>query len=633
MKNRYFIEIRETSDLYDARIHHGDPEKAQSLQALAVGREVKPFVNQSHTLGSLVERLIRFETDFFEHVFDERLQLELGRHLYAQTLGQLDDEHLPAEADVEVRIITDDEHVARLPWVLLARGGRFLCASGWSVALSQFERKREDCELPPRPKILVAIPQPDGAPETRAEAHLEDLELLLSSADHHFERGKHMQIATTWDEFQRLVKEFQPDLLYYYGHGEGDLRKSRLLFARGNARKRHAVPVADVAQCLRVAGNRPPLLAYINCCWSDAGGILGAGWQLGDVVPAVVTNRTRASINAAQLQARYFWKAVLIDGTAPHKAVAEMYGHLGDMGLSFRDVRWMTPALHRHYDHWRSNPPKPSQRISDPHWHVKFDRVGQFSQVLFQTQEMLRNRKPPCLAYLWYGEEGQGIEQFHQRLKVDLPDFIGTAHLYEVRPRWPDELDVPERSFEEMMLEAFDVPNLDDVPARIRSQTRGEPGRDIVVYVRHEPIRSGEVVQPKHVGRYLEWWDDVFAPRLRDAPAFGLLGLSFVVENPPRFLQVLKKNKLEDLAIRKVVFHPLDEMERVAKKDLRDFLRTHNVPLPRGLKDRILDDILEKTEGHYEMTLEALRDLVHRAWDEKAGEEDVDELDDDEDNW
>nr|MCP4660530.1 hypothetical protein [bacterium] len=183
------------------------------------------------------------------------------------------------------------------------------------------------------------------------------------------------------------------------------------------------------------------------------------------------------------------------------------------------------------------------------------------------------------------------------------------------------------------MLEAFDVLTLDDVPARIRSQTRGEAGRDIVVYVRHEPIRRGEVVQPKHLKSYLEWWDDVFAPLLREAPAFGLLGISFVVDNPPRFLQILEKNKIEELALRQVVFHPLDEMERVAKKDLRDFLLTHNVALPRGLKDRILDDILEKTKGHYEMTLDALRDLVHRAWDEKAGEEDVDDVDEDEDNW
>ncbi len=633
MKNRYFIEIRKASGSYEARIHQEDPDKAQSLPALAVGPDIELLADPRHSLGSLVERLIRFDTGFFEHVFDERLQLDLGRHLYDQTLGQLDDEHPPSEGDIQVWIVTADEHVARLPWVLLARGGRFLCASCWSVALSQLERKHESCELPPSPRMLIVMPQPAGEPDTRAKAHLEDLELLLSSADHHFERGKNMQVAATWAEFRRLVKEFQPELLYYYGHGVGDQRTSRLLFARGKTRKRHDVPVADIAQCLREAGNRPPLLAYVNCCLGDAGGLLGAGWQLGDVVPAVVTNRTVAFIEAAQLQARHFWRAVLLDGTTPHKAVAEMYGHLGDMGLSFRDARWMTPVLHRHYDYWESNPPKPSQRISDPHWHVKFDRVRHFGQVLFQTQEVLRNRKPPCLAYLWYGEEGQGIEQFHQRLKVELPDYVGTAHLYEVRPRWPEELGAPYLCFEDMMLEAFDVLSLDDVPARIRSQTRGEPGRDIVVYVRHEPIRRGEVVKPKHLKSYLEWWDDVFAPLLREAPAFGLLGISFVVDNPPRFLQILKKNKIENLALRQVVFHPLDEMERVAKKDLRDFLLTHNVELPRGIKDRILDDILEKTKGHYEMTLDALRDLVNRAWDEKAGEEDVDDVDEDEDNW
>jgi hypothetical protein len=59
----------------------------------------------------------------------------------------------------------------------------------------------------------------------------------------------------------------------------------------------------------------------------------------------------------------------------------------------------------------------------------------------------------------------------------------------------------------------------------------------------------------------------------------------------------------------------LDEMDRLAKHDLVDFLKTHNIRLPRQRKDRLLDTIMEETGGSYEATLEALKDIAQRAWD------------------
>ncbi len=630
MLNRHFVEISNDRGKYRARVHDGDPMRGQVLSSLAIGPEVAPFAELPDTLGSLIERLIAFDSEFITRVLDERLQLELGRYLYDQIFGQLEERNLPTEANVEVEILTQDEHAARLPWVLLARSGRFLSATGWAITMGQAGIEHEDSLLPPSPKMLVVIPQPAGLRDTHAEAHLEDLELMLVSADHLFGQGRHLRVATTWSDFCRLAGDFRPHLLYYYGHGSGDRRTSRLIFAKNAAGQPLDVPVADVAHVLCQAPV-PPLIAYVNCCLGDAGGLLGVGWQLGEVVPAVLTNRAVAFIETARQQAMQFWRAVLLNGASPHGAIAEMYRHLGDMGLGFRDARWMTPVLYRHYDQWESHPPRSRNRIDDPHWHVKLDRVRQFSQVVFQTQKMLQRRKPPTLAYLWYGQEGQGIEQFHQRLKVELRDFLGNAHLLEVRPRWPD--DVHYRSFDEMMAEAFEVLTLDDVPARIRSSTRGGIDHESVVYVRHEPIRAGEVMGPAHLPDYLEWWDDVFAPRLREASAFGLLGISFVVQNPSRFLQALTRHGFDDLELRHLVHYLLDEMERLAKDDLLEFLRAHEVMLPRNRRSRILEEILEKTEGHYEMTLDALRDLVHRAWDENPSRREPTPVTEDENDW
>jgi len=71
------------------------------------------------------------------------------------------------------------------------------------------------------------------------------------------------------------------------------------------------------------------------------------------------------------------------------------------------------------------------------------------------------------------------------------------------------------------------------------------------------------------------------------------------------------------------MLHVLDEMEKLSKKDLVDFLRTHNIRLPRNRRDGLLDEILRDTRGNYELTLEALKDYANRAWDVTTLEADI----------
>ena len=63
-------------------------------------------------------------------------------------------------------------------------------------------------------------------------------------------------------------------------------------------------------------------------------------------------------------------------------------------------------------------------------------------------------------------------------------------------------------------------------------------------------------------------------------------------------------------------------MERVSKLDLLRFLHTHNILLPLSHRDRVLDDILARTRGDYDMTLEALKDIEARIWAQADQESD-----------
>lgn len=611
---RYFIEITTANNTYAGLIHQGNHDRAYTLATL----DLKPTTaltikGNAYFLSDLTEILINYQSKQLTHLFDERGQLELGQYLYQQTFGQLPpalQQRVQEAREVELYIVTEDEQISRLPWVLLAHKGIFLATAGWSVIITDRVPKIA-YELPPSPRILVVAPQPSDIPGTYAAPHLEALEDLLASHDPRLTWDRHLKLVETWEAFVHQVKAFAPQVVYYYGHGEGDGEKAALAFAGGPQQQLKRVPVVDFALQLRQLAE-PPALVYVNCCLGDAAGNLGVGRQLGAFISAVITNRTVAMVDAAQAQALALWEDLLLRGLAPHQAVARLYSRLGELNLSTADVRWLTPVLHGHYAEWHANPPSPPSRlVHDPHWHLKIDRVRQYSVVAEQTRQMVRERKPRTHAFVWYGREGEGVEVFHQRLNVELRESLGNIFVYEVRPEWPMEFTNFHRSCQDMLLEAFAVNELAAIPARIRARTAGAVGVQTLVYVRHQPVRSPKVLDSVKLQRYLEWWDSVFAPLL-ESHQYALLGVSFLVNNPTSF--VSRMEGLEGLDLHQSAVMLLDQMETLALKDLRDFLKKHNVHLPLTRRDQVLNQILTKTGGRYEQTIEELKNLVSMAW-------------------
>lgn len=185
-----------------------------------------------------------------------------------------------------------------------------------------------------------------------------------------------------------------------------------------------------------------------------------------------------------------------------------------------------------------------------------------------------------------------------------------------MRPEWPRQFLDPERSFEEMLTEAFGVASLKLVSQSIRAVSRGAAGRPVLVYVRHQPVRSKDVLSLPQLKAYIRWWDRAFAPLLREHQ-YALLGISFEVEKPARFRSfLLDGEQIATVDLTHTNFRLLDELERIAKDDLYDFLKAHNIQLPSRQRDRILDEILDQTSGNYEQTITSLRRYVDRALDQ-----------------
>ncbi len=613
-----FIEIERSGDQYTRKLRlAGEPDAFESREA-RLGRSATVEIKQSsYDLGWLVSALVGYRRDDLDRVYDAKGQLQLGRFLNEQLLGGLNPATRKGLAGeiADLRIVTCDEHAARLPWALLANENGFLSTSGVCVSLAR-ALPACDCELPPSPRILVVAPEPPDKKETYAEAHLAALEERLSSADRQLRRGRQITVVESWSEFRQQVKTSRFDALYFYGHGEGDVDASYLVFRSDDPYRHERVLMADVADVLRNAAGGPPLVAYVNCCRGDSGGLLGAGWQLGSFVPAVITNATVATVEAAQAQGVAVWTSLLVDGAPPHRAVGEIRTKLAGLKLSFGDVQWMTPVLHCSYGAWKANPPEPNAAVDlDPHWRIKIDRVNQFAQISFRVRTMLRERKPQAWTYVWYGQPGQGVEIFHDRLRAELKTEVVDTHVVEVTPEWPIELDDPDRSFDDMLVEAFSINSLKQLQAHLRTASRGAPGRRTLVYFRH---RSFERVRPPTLAAvkdYIRWWDRTVAPLL-DGSVFALIGISFVVTKPDPFRDsMLAEPSLNSLGLDNTLARLLDELPRLKREDLEDFLDTHNIRLPSRKRARIVDSVLAKGEGDYERTLALLEELQSRAWD------------------
>ncbi|ETR67533.1 MAG: hypothetical protein OMM_05086 [Candidatus Magnetoglobus multicellularis str. Araruama] len=312
-------------------------------------------------------------------------------------------------------------------------------------------------------------------------------------------------------------------------------------------------------------------------------------------------------------------------GYAYENLAALIANNLENVALLFNDRSKFIPK-YKPVKITQYKPIKNRTLTHDPHWRYKLDRMAQFSQVKFMTEEMLMKQSPKVLCFLWYGEQGQGIDHFHHRLRVEFRDQLFKTELIEIAPSWPTNFENLPESCEKMFNDAFETHSLYQIPSRIRELGSGNQS---LVYIRHMPLTSTKVVTLDILKRYIEWLDHYFLPCLEKDRFFALVGISYVVNNPSKFYRLVEKRKISTMHHKNTVFRILEEMKKLDKQDLYDFLQTHNIKLPYDSKERVLDEIISKTDGHYEQTLYELENMVNRAWAMDEGVDEIDEEDED----
>src|SRR5215217_2833413 len=129
---RYFIEITTEHDNISILIYENNPTIGRKADGAKLRRsDTVPLEEQHYRLDEIVD-LIR--SPHADHLYqrtqenlDERDQVDIGHFLYQQLFGDIHPAKLQPDTNeaVDLRIITDDEFIASLPWPLLAHQASF----------------------------------------------------------------------------------------------------------------------------------------------------------------------------------------------------------------------------------------------------------------------------------------------------------------------------------------------------------------------------------------------------------------------------------------------------------------------------------------------------------------------------
>ncbi len=169
MNSSIIIRIEYQNGQYTGQVSHGnrtyDPGnlKLDPDETITIGDK---FI----TLKALAHATIGYGEADFDFASDERGQMVVGQYLYSRVFTSENRSILKSAGEnPHIRILTKDEHIGRLPWMLMAeKSGMFLSGMGCAISMASHDHWVSG-QLPVSLKILVAAPQPANRLDTRAE--------------------------------------------------------------------------------------------------------------------------------------------------------------------------------------------------------------------------------------------------------------------------------------------------------------------------------------------------------------------------------------------------------------------------------------------------------------------------------
>ena len=599
--NRYYIFLKERDSKYYCRIQ--DKEKEISLPEVEVNFKKENLVTETLTLGQIVEAFQNQTSKEINELFSVSVQIQIGQFLYNHIFEYWLDRQYGQTFTTKICIFTNNEYLLKIPWFLIANNGIFMTSAGWIIFQSPILPNRI-ITFEKFPKTLIVFPHSKNYPKKRGENHLNELTNLLESIASDLVSKEYLLIVRNWNEFQK-VESFKPQIIYYFGDCENKNDELHMDFESEVNAKADNILFTDFIN--QVKKYYSPQIIYINSCSDNSVRWSCIEKQLIEISPVVIISRKTICIKSSCKIAVDFFNDVL-NGIEPIVAIANV-----EEKVTKNSFRCFKPIIYACYQSWKGIPTKNENiQIREPDWIISIDRNEQCSKIVWRIMEMIKHGKPRSLGFFWYGKLGEGVDIFHQRFRKELRNHLrDRISPLEKTVRWPEFIENISESFEEIYCHEFEVQNLDDIYIKIGRFHPYISGKKRIVFIDHKPFEIGYTKRFSSdiLGEYLNWWSNRFI-QCFPKDIYLILGMSFIV--PSDKVDIFSEDLIEILDESESDFFVtefLPRLKHLSFQDLREFIRTHEIPINQEKICQVIGKILHKTNGNFEKTMSLLKDI------------------------
>ncbi len=586
----------------EALLDHGHPSEIAERVRSRFGQRL------GEVLFSLLFPNDRFLADLLRGMFPQ------------QTHGNI----TPVEKAVRLRIWTDEPLLLQQPWRLVRWHGQLLINSGWTFELVQTACSEGQMEIFSPTKLLFVAPTYGGRAgegDIGTDAHEENLKEILRSLSRKGQPDEgYFQRARTRSDLLSLLKGMQPEILYFYGHG--DFLDDQLCLILDGDTADAGEQALQVSELLGLFGTQKPRIVFLNGCVTGAGGWQSAGTQLGAHIPLVIANRTIVFSKEAAQTAQWWFRSLFQDRVDPVESL-----HAMDEAQSQWQPHWMTTVIHRRYQYSRIVGPSPEYR--DPDQHLDLDRdlpravaVRHVQELVSDMNEAKQFRKVEAIVA--YATRSNLVSDFSTQL---LRELTAPAHQKNFRVqhlpihRFPQ---LPEHRFSELRRELV---------SELKVQLRARPTETLrqllnrqhkapmgtiprVLWLDFGVFGQGANMHPPPtpLTEWLAFCKEVLAPECPDG--LFLLATLFVEVEDPEVLPFLHEEiETAKLNLLSSIFRcsELPPLQLVTESDLLQYL-TKAKHGPETLARELAKYIYQLTKGEYEAAVGLIRRGHREGW-------------------
>ncbi|WP_428262354.1 effector-associated domain 2-containing protein [Haliangium sp.] len=558
--------------------------------------------------------------DLFELLLgDEAEWRPLLREVFATAPGEPDP--MPIWAPVQVRIVTNDELIAVLPWRLITWRRHLLLNRGWRLAVTPALSDRRVATAAPTTVLVIAPRAATLATTGRTsedDVHLPEharaVQDLLAGLWPAGAAAQHVAVAGTRREVVHRMGSMTPTLVYVYSAVEERGGAPCLLLdppddgaGPDDDHAPDALPLSEFAHLLGQTDPKPSVV-YLHT-GARSSRTTGTNPFIDADIPLVLWRpRPRRSEASSQLALSWL-KRWLGDGDDPVEALHEAGRRAG----LTTDPEAASVVASTSYLTWSTQQADVVSRTSPPL--ACLDRDEAKALVVRHVLELAQSRTRRVTAVVAYAKPGNHIADLWSQLRRELR-VRGEA---QVAVNWR-QLELP-LSFRQPYKGQDRRERLRaDLERALRHGLEADDNEPLrMLLSRHAPRNPGRArrvlwltwgvcgeghEQPPLKGYHLEAWTNFAAEVLARSCADNLRVISYLAMETPHPDKVSKKlaDLLDELSAEAAFALDDIELGSVAKKHLLNYLRDHT-DCAATLHKELAERIMAETRGAFDATV------------------------------